>query len=196
MNLSCKNNPILRSLTALLLCASLTVCLAACGVKQGKATRWFKTVVDEDGYPSSAEFYEAFDKELSVEGLPGITFTIRNTEEFGPRLFMIKDGKEEMLFSWSGAVENAYFCDINGDGSPELCTTRYLGSGIIDSRINVLDFTDGKEYELADRGNTDYELTEKDGKLLVIQRGAMSDRDKILNEGPLQLKDGELKIGK
>ena len=196
MNNFRKNKRMLRHLTALLLCVSLTVCLTACGVKQGKVTRWFGTVIDDDGYPSYAEFYGMFGKELSVEGLPGITFTARDTEEFGPRLFMIKDGKEEMLFSWFGAIENAYFCDINGDGSPELCTTRYVGSGIVDSRVNVLDFADGKEYELKDRGNTDYELAEKDGKLLVIQRGAMSERDKILKQGPLVLKDGELKIGK
>ena len=40
------------------------------------------------------------------------------------------------------------------------------------------------------------QLARYDGKLLVIQRGTMSDRDRTLKEGPLQLKDGELKIGK
>lgn len=31
-------------------------------------------------------------------------------------------------------IWNTYFCDLTGDGLPELCSTLSFGSGMIDSR--------------------------------------------------------------
>lgn len=55
-------------------------------------------------------------------------------------------------------VWSAYFCDLNGDGLPELCADCSFGSGIIDERIAVYDCANGVGYELSDRGNYDFTL--------------------------------------
>ena len=69
-------------------------------------------------------------------------------------------------------IWNTYFCDLTGDGLPDLCSTVTFGSGIIDSRIIVCDYANGESYTLEDRGKYDYSLRldESDGSLCVVQR--------------------------
>lgn len=47
-------------------------------------------------------------------------------------------------------IWNTYFCDLTGDGFPDLCSTLTFGSGIIDSRIIVYDYANGASYTLED----------------------------------------------
>lgn len=85
-------------------------------------------------------------------------------------------------------VENVYLCDLNGDGKREICATAAYGSGMIDSRVMVCDWSgcpDYKVYELCDRGNFDYVLKDNDGTL-TVSKYKYNERDEISNE-PLTL---------
>ena len=66
-------------------------------------------------------------------------------------------------------IWNTYFCDLTGDGIPDLCSTYTFGSGIIDSRIIIYDYANGVSYELSDRGYFDFTLRQdsNDGLLYV-----------------------------
>lgn len=71
--------------------------------------------------------------------------------------------------------KSAYFTDLTGDDIPELCCVLYYGSGIIDSRIMVLDTTTSKTYELSAREKFDYDLKIERKKLRVIKRPYSTD---------------------
>lgn len=66
-------------------------------------------------------------------------------------------------------IWNAYFCDLTGDGLPELCSTISWGSGMIDNRVIIYDYANGASYELSDRGYFDFTLRQdhQDGRLYV-----------------------------
>ena len=66
-------------------------------------------------------------------------------------------------------IWNTYFCDLTGDGLPELCSTISWGSGMIDNRVIIYDYANGVSYSLEDRGVFDYTLwqNESDGQLYV-----------------------------
>ena len=68
-------------------------------------------------------------------------------------------------------VWNAYFCDITGDGLPELCSSLSWGSGIVDNRVIICDYANGASYSLEERGSFDYTLRMgSDGLLYVDKR--------------------------
>ncbi len=91
-------------------------------------------------------------------------------------------------------VWNTYFCDLTGDGLPELCSTLSFGSGIIDSRIIVYDYANGASYTLEDRGKYDYSLRRDatDDCLWVVQK-AYNGGD-IVAFGELLLTDSGLQV--
>ncbi|MDD6089461.1 MAG: hypothetical protein PUB77_02130 [Clostridiales bacterium] len=91
-------------------------------------------------------------------------------------------------------IWNAYFCDLTGDGLPELCSTISLGSGMIDNRVIIYDYANGASYELSDRGNFDFTLrfNEADGYLYVDKR--KYNTDEPLESGRLVFKDGCLQV--
>ena len=60
--------------------------------------------------------------------------------------------------------------DINGDGSPDFCSTINIGSGIVDSRVIICDYANGKIYVIEDRGKTDYMLRTDNAGLLCLDR--------------------------
>ena len=62
---------------------------------------------------------------------------------------------------------NAYFTDINGDGSPELCMTVSFGSGMVDEHIIVYDIRNNKDYTLWERMEYDYILFKENNELFV-----------------------------
>ncbi len=80
------------------------------------------------------------------------------------QIYTVQNGEEALLISGM-PVLNAVFCDLTGDGLPELCTTVAFGSGMVDHRIVVYDFAAQCEYTLHDRGYFDYWLTVEDGVL-------------------------------
>ena len=91
-------------------------------------------------------------------------------------------------------IWNTYFCDLTGDGLPDLCSTVTFGSGIIDSRIIVCDYANGESYTLEDRGKYDYSLRldESDGSLCVVQRA--HDSGDIAAVGELFFSDSGLHL--
>ncbi|MDO4732791.1 MAG: hypothetical protein Q4B50_04665, partial [Bacillota bacterium] len=91
-------------------------------------------------------------------------------------------------------IWNCYFCDITGDGFPELCSTVSWGSGMIDNRVIIYDHANGVSYSLKNRGASDYMLrqNEKDGRLYVDKRAPIG--GELLSTGPLLFKDGHLQL--
>lgn len=69
---------------------------------------------------------------------------------------------------------NAYFTDLNGDGSPELCMTVSFGSGMVDEHIIVYDLRNEKEYALWERMEYDYVLFMENNELFVRKTDAES----------------------
>ncbi|MBR0139262.1 MAG: M56 family metallopeptidase, partial [Firmicutes bacterium] len=84
-----------------------------------------------------------------------------------------KDGLSRELISGM-PVWSAYFCDLNGDGLPELCSSVSLGSGLVDERIIVYDMAADISYTLADRGRFDFVLKEENGSLIASRTPYLS----------------------
>lgn len=91
-------------------------------------------------------------------------------------------------------IWNTYFCDLTGDGIPDLCSTYTFGSGIIDSRIIIYDYANGASYELSDRGNCDFTLryNEADGYLYVDK--TKYNTDELVESGRLVFKNDCLQV--
>ena len=102
--------------------------------------------------------------DIELTEYPGVTF--RWTYE---RVIAIEaEGERDLIAGWP--VRNVYFADLNGDGFPELCATVTIGSGIIDTRVLVYDYANGRQYDLSDRTMYDYVLSMENGQLVVFQR--------------------------
>ena len=94
-------------------------------------------------------------------------------------------------------IWNGYFCDLTGDGLPELCATYSWvswGPGIADTRVAVYDYAAGGRYNIESRGEWDYALryNQEDGLLYVDVRPYGEDR--VTASGPLVFRDGCLQI--
>ncbi|NLT40146.1 MAG: hypothetical protein GXX89_06755 [Clostridiales bacterium] len=113
-------------------------------------------------------------REIALPGFPGVSF--RWTHD---KVEAVTGEKTEVLYQGM-PVWSVYFCDLNGDGKPELCSDASFGSGLIDERIIVFDYAGGAIYELSDRGVYDYSLSLQNGRLMVekrafIKSGGMDD---------------------
>lgn len=82
---------------------------------------------------------------------------------------------EEYLLGGSGNGCNSfYLSDLTGDGVPELCFGMNLGSGFVDMRIEIIDYTTKERlFLLADRMSHDYYLFLRDGVLCVKETECM-----------------------
>ena len=91
-------------------------------------------------------------------------------------------------------IHNAYFCDLTGDGLPELCATLSWGSGMIDTRVLVYNYGEGTCYTMESRGTYDYALrySDEDGLLYVDVTPYREDR--VAASGPLAFGNGCLQI--
>ncbi len=91
-------------------------------------------------------------------------------------------------------IWSAYFCDLTGDGQPELCSSLSMGSGMIDDHIIIYDYANGTSYRLEDRGTFDYtlRLNEKDGQLYVDKRTYFGGG--LVDSGKLVFQDGYLHL--
>lgn len=85
-------------------------------------------------------------KEYNLEEFPGVTFRWR------PEQMEAVIDKEVVPLYEGMPIWSAYFCDLTGDGIPELCSTLSSGSGMIDNRIIIYDYAGGASYELSDGG--------------------------------------------
>jgi len=91
-------------------------------------------------------------------------------------------------------IWNTYFCDLSGDGLPELCSTLSWGSGMIDNRVIIYDYANGVSYSLEDRGVSDYSLRQdqSDGQLYVDKTAHLGGG--LLSTGRLVFEDDCLQV--
>ena len=108
-------------------------------------------------------------------------------------MLAVKGSKSTSLYTGM-PIWNAYFCDLSGDGLPELCSTISWGSGMIDNRVIIYDYANGASYELSDRGNYDFILrfSEADGYLYVDK--TKYNTDELVESGRLVFKDNCIQI--
>ena len=126
--------------------------------------------------------------EIALPEYPGVTF------RWYPEKMDAVTGNEVTQLYTGMPIWNTYFCDLTGDGLPDLCSTVTFGSGIIDSRIIVCDYANGESYTLEDRGKYDYSLRldGSDGSLCVVQRA--HDSGDIVAVGELFFSDSGLHL--
>lgn len=125
-------------------------------------------------------------KEYKLEEFPGVTFRWR------PERMEAVTDKEVVPLYEGMPIWSVYFCDLTGDGIPELCSTLSFGSGMIDNRIIIYDYAGGASYELSDRGNFDYILNMREDSLVVEKRVYM--RDEMVESGELVFRDDTIQI--
>lgn len=155
-------------------------------IPSSQSTRkWFDYTQD----PSEMNWEEELT--ASIPEFPGVTF------RYTPEQIMVSDsgngGKDALLIAGM-PIWNAYFCDLTGDGLPEICTSFSMGSGMIDNRVVIFDYGKGASYELQARGNYDYylRLNKEDGYLYVDQRPY--NEDQIVASGRLVFQEGCIQI--
>ena len=126
--------------------------------------------------------------EIALPEYPGVTFRC-----YPEKMVAVTENEITPLYTGM-PIWNTYFCDLTGDGLPDLCSTVTFGSGIIDSRIIVCDYANGESYTLEDRGKYDYSLRldESDGSLCVVQRA--HDSGDIAAVGELFFSDSGLHL--
>ena len=126
--------------------------------------------------------------EIALPEYPGVTF-----RWYPEKMEAVTENEITPLYTGM-PIWNTYFCDLTGDGLPELCSTITFGSGIIDSRVIVYDYSNGASYTLEDRGKYDYSLRldESDGSLCVVQRA--HDSGDIAAVGELFFSDSGLHL--
>lgn len=120
-------------------------------------------------------------QEIRLETFPGVTFRSSPGE-----MEAITDRGSESLYLGM-PILNTYFCDLTGDGKPELCSTVSMGSGIVDNHVLVYDYQEKTAYILWDRGIYDYDLSLEADRLYVAKRPYRE--DEVLEKWPLTLED-------
>ena len=126
--------------------------------------------------------------EISLTEFPDVTFRWTYGE-----MLAVKGSKSTSLYTGM-PIWNAYFCDLTGDGLPELCSTISWGSGMIDNRVIIYDYANGASYELSDRGYFDFTLRfhEADGYLYVDKK--KYNTDELVETGRLVFKNNTIQI--
>ena len=126
--------------------------------------------------------------EISLTEFPDVTFRWTSGE-----MLAVKGSKSTSLYTGM-PIWNAYFCDLTGDGLPELCSTISWGSGMIDNRVTIYDYANGASYELSDRGYFDFTLRfhEADGYLYVDKK--KYNTEELVETGRLVFKNNCLQI--
>ena len=126
--------------------------------------------------------------EISLTEFPDVTFRWTYGE-----MLAVKGSKSTSLYTGM-PIWNAYFCDLTGDGLPELCSTISWGSGMIDNRVIIYDYANGVSYELSDRGYFDFTLRfhEADGYLYVDKK--KYNTDELVETGRLVFKNNCIQI--
>ena len=150
-----------------------------------EVTQWF----DYTGNPSELDW----DEELTtqVPQFPGVTFraTLEQITAQGQKL-----GGRAIPLASGMPIWNAYFCDLTGDGLPELCATFSWGSGIVDTRVRVYDYQAGAGYTMESRGKYDYALRCNDADGLLYVDVKPYGEDTVVASGRLAFRDGCLQI--
>ena len=126
--------------------------------------------------------------EINLPEFPDVTFRWTYGE------MMAVTGNEITSLYTGMPIWNDYFCDLTGDGLPELCSTISWGSGMIDNRVTIYDYANGASYELSDRGYFDFTLrfNEADGYLYVDKK--KYNTDELVETGRLVFKNNCIQI--
>ena len=126
--------------------------------------------------------------EISLTEFTDVTFRWTYGE-----MLAVKGSKSTSLYTGM-PIWNAYFCDLTGDGLPELCSSISWGSGMIDNRVIIYDYANGVSYELSDRGYFDFTLRfhEADGYLYVDKK--KYNTDELVETGRLVFKNNTIQI--
>lgn len=126
--------------------------------------------------------------EISLTEFPDVTFRWTSGE-----MLAVKGSKSTSLYTGM-PIWNAYFCDLTGDGLPELCSSISWGSGMIDNRVIIYDYANGVSYELSDRGYFDFTLRQdhQDGRLYVDK--TKYNTDELVETGRLVFKNHCIQI--
>ena len=126
--------------------------------------------------------------EISLTEFPDVTFRWTYVD-----MLAVKGSKSTSLYTGM-PIWNAYFCDLTGDGLPELCSTISWGSGMIDDRVIIYDYANGVSYELSDRGYFNFTLRQdhQDGRLYVDKTKYHT--DELVETGRLVFKNHCIQI--
>lgn len=81
----------------------------------------------------------------------------------------IKDNYKTSILDRSRQIWNLFITDLNGDGKPEFCMSRSVGSGICDDNVEIFDYSNNKKYSVWDRTVYDYRLSIQDEKLIITR---------------------------
>ena len=121
--------------------------------------------------------------EISLTEFPDVTFRWTYGE-----MLAVKGSKSTSLYTGM-PIWNTYFCDLTGDGLPELCS-----SSMIDNRVIIYDYANGVSYELSDRGYFDFTLRQdhQDGRLYVDKTKYHT--DELVETGRLVFKNHCIQI--
>ncbi len=179
----------MEKVIAIIICFALSMLLTGCE----------KTPVSESGEPSNSnsviKWFDCLNgdemssdgiREYNLDEFSGVTFRWHYVE-----LEAVTD--EEIVTLYTGMpIWSVYFYDLTGDGNPEICSTISYGSGMIDNRIIIYDYTSGISYELSDRGNFDYVLNMQGDSLVVEKRVYM--QDELVESGELVFLDDTIQI--
>ncbi len=89
---------------------------------------------------------------------------------------------EYLLGGMASGCESFYLADVTGDGLPELCFGMYFGSGIVDYRVTIYDFST-KEFifSLSDRMKHNYLFFEENGVLCVSEQNSNTVRKGMIS---------------
>ena len=149
---------------------------------KGTVEQWF------DYLDTPSEMQWDGQMEANIPEFPDVTFRWTYGE------MMAVTGNEITSLYTGMPIWNAYFCDLTGDGLPELCSTISWGSGMIDNRVIIYDYANGASYELSDRGYFDFTLRQdhQDGRLYVDKTKYHT--DELVETGRLVFKNNCIQI--
>ena len=172
---------------AVIVCVFVAVCFLTNPVTKnngtdGTVTEWFDYLEPPDELVWDGRL------EINLPEFPDVTFRWTYGE------MMAVTGNEITSLYTGMPIWNAYFCDLTGDGLPELCSTISWGSGMIDNRVTIYDYANGASYELSDRGYFDFTLrfNEADGYLYVDKK--KYNTDELVETGRLVFKNNCIQI--
>ncbi len=182
-------------LASVVVCVSVAVCFLTNPKSKGsnvgtreamRAEMWF------DYFEKPDELDWNVQLEIELPEYPGVTF--RWHPGMVEAVVEAVTENEITLLYTGMPIWSTYFCDLTGDGLPELCSTLSVGSGMVDNRIIVYDYANGASYTLEDRGEYDYSfrLGKKDGCLWVDKK--VYNRDDVVASGKPFLADDGLQV--
>lgn len=147
------------------------------------AFKWYDT---DSGDPT--------DNSITLNEFPGVVFH----SSFGSISAETDEGTTVLYYGMP--VIDVYFCDLNGDGKPELCSNILFGSGMIDEHFIIYDYVNGTQFEKSDRSIYDYKIYLNDISLMVNKYKVLNTisgspaEPALIDNGQVIYKDGEYQI--